>query len=98
MDDDFTKFMRAYVRNCAPVQWVAWLGHVTDPLVKQQLYDILFDSGADALRDLTQPQIRDKVTDLVMSSAYLQDFVWEEMRPHVERLAQQEESEDESAT
>ncbi len=97
MDDDATKFLRGYVRNCAPVQWVAWWGNVTDPLAKQQLYDILFDPETDALRDLTQPHIREEMATLVLQSDYLQELVWAEVRPHLEKLASQEENNNEDA-
>jgi hypothetical protein len=94
MDNDLKRFLQNYVRSCAPVQWVAWWGNVTDPLAKQQLYDILFDAETDSLRDLTQPHIGEEMSALVLGSDYLRELVLSEARPHLEKLASEEESDD----
>jgi hypothetical protein len=64
-----------YVRRTVPVNWVIWWSDAEEGDAKRRLYDVLFDPSTDALRDLTVPEIRERVLDAVVDSPGLQEIV-----------------------
>ena len=88
-DEEGTDFLLSYVRNCAPVQWVGWWANSTEPRVKQPVYEILFDSAKNQLRDLTAPHIADAVTAFAAESDDLLELIRQEVYPHLEKLTRE---------
>src|SRR5436190_23138891 len=75
-------FVEKYLHNSKPVQWVNWMARCNDEEAKTLLKSTLFED--DALRDLTDPRVKEAVTQVIFETSELLELViadfTEEMR------------------
>jgi hypothetical protein len=79
-DADEDALITGYIlRRTEPVQWVGWCLDAPEPEAEEALRAILFEPDGESLRDLTAPEVRDRVLRAVLAHAALRRAVLDEV-------------------
>src|SRR5882724_2130419 len=72
-DEQAWYFVEKYLHNSKPVQWVNWMARCNDEKAKTLLKSTLFED--DALRDLTDPRVKEEVMEVISETSALLELV-----------------------
>jgi hypothetical protein len=75
-----------YLHRAQPVHWANWWGNLVDPVEKEALGQILFDPDNDELKELTAPELRTQIIELVPQTIELKNVVWKETEEMIGKM------------
>lgn len=75
------------LRFSKPVHWVAWWSALSESEDKEALGQVLFDEDGQG-RDLTDPEMPERILHVVLTSPRLLEVVREETSRFLDRLAE----------
>jgi hypothetical protein len=85
LDEQIAGYIRRYTQ---PIQWVGWCLGEPGPGEGGGLHAVLFDPATGALRDLTEPSVREGVIGAVLESGPLRQLVGEEVARFLGEVAE----------
>ncbi len=77
------------LRFSKPLQWVAWWSALAESEDREALGRVLFDEDGQSLRDLTDPEIPERVLRVVLESPRLLETVRSETSRLLDRVAEE---------